>query len=166
MHVQTELADVRFADAVVVGRIANYRIVLDQEIRRQRRQLLAKPDLSPYLRRLYETQTSFLSDYARFDILVDEVLIGRPGRRLTVTWDNSTFSEPASMPRGPFLIALRSPRSKMPPLRGPSAYIAPNPEPDTLTMLQAPCASPFLFEHGSEEARAVRRIIARKWTDE
>src|SRR5687767_519913 len=109
MHAQTELPDVRFADVVVVGRIANYRIVLDQEIRGQRRQSLAKPNLSPYLRRLYETQTSFLSDYARFDILVDEVLVGRAGRRLTVTWNNSTFSEPASMAAGPFLIALRNP---------------------------------------------------------
>ncbi len=161
MHVDTELEDVRFADVVVVGRIANYRIIPDEEIRRQRREQLARPDLAPSLRAIFERQTSFLTDYARFDILVDDVLVGQAGRKLTVTWDNSTFGEPASMPSGPYLIALRRPSSNTPPLRGPSATIMPNREPGSLTVLQAPCASAFIFERGSDSASAIRRLLSK-----
>ena len=154
--------DVRFADVVVIGRITNYRIMLDQQIRRQRRQLLANPDLPPGLRRSYQVQTKFLSDYAHFDVLVDGVLKGRAGRTLTVTWDNSTFGEPSSMPRGPFIVALRKPSSDSPPLRGPSATVMPNREPGSLTVLQAPCSAAFIFESGSADASAIRKILGRR----
>jgi hypothetical protein len=85
-----ELADIKYADVVVVGHISNYTIVRDP---------------------------SFFSDHSRFDVLVDEVLIGKAPRTLTVIWDNSTFSEPETMPSRPFLIALRDSSSKRPPFR-------------------------------------------------
>lgn len=44
-----ELADIKYADVVVMGHISNYTIVLDP---------------------------IFFSDYSRFDVLVEEVLIG------------------------------------------------------------------------------------------
>lgn len=111
---------------------------------------------------MWRDQTSFLSDYARFDVIVDQVLAGKAPRMVSVTWDNSTFGEPASMPPGLYLIALRVPGSMAPPLRGPSATILPTPEPALPTLLQAPCSSAFIFPVASDEAIAVRGIIERK----
>jgi hypothetical protein len=143
------LDDVRYADAVVVGRIARYELVLDSAIRRHLGELAADP------------RARFLPDYARFEVVVDEVLLGNVGRTISVTWDNSTFPEPETMPAGPFLIALRDPRSASPPLRGPSATIVPNREPRSLTVLQAPCSTPFIFERASPEATEIRRILSQ-----
>jgi hypothetical protein len=126
------LADVKYAEVVVLGRIANYEVVGDP---------------------------GYLDAYARFDILVDEVLLGKAPQKLTVTWDNSTYGEPESMESGPFLIALRDPRSRTLPLRGPSATILPNPEASLLTLLQAPCAQPFMFPSTSNEAREIQEIL-------
>ena len=153
------LKDVRYADVVLVGRIANYRIVRDEEFRRK---MLSSPNLTAGMRSFYESGQSLLSDYAGFDIEVDEVLVGTASNRVAATWDNSTFGEPEGMPAGPFLIALRRPSSAMPPLRGPSATIVPNREPQSLTVLQAPCSDPFIFEAGSDEARKIRRILNRR----
>lgn len=156
----TVLDDVRHADVVLVGRISNYRIVRDNEFRRR---MLSSPHLPADMRAMYESQTTtLLPDYARFDIQVDEVLAGRAPTRLSVTWDNSTFGEPAEMAAGPFLIALRRSNSGTPPLRGPSATIRPSPEPESLTLLQAPCAGAFIFESMSNEARTIRRTLAAR----
>lgn len=70
--------DVRNADIVVVGRIANYRLVSDGNF----------------------------GKHARFDILIDEVLKGPAQSRLTVAWQRSTFGEPDTMAWGTYLIAL------------------------------------------------------------
>jgi len=154
------LEDVRYADVVVMGRIANYRIVRDEAFRRR---MLASPRLSPEERRRYrDPRQGFMSDYARFEILVDEALVGRAPRRLSVTWDNSTFGEPERLAPGPYLIALRRPASPRPPLRGPSATIGPNPDRNALTLLQAPCSNPFLYEAGSAQARTIRRLLGRR----
>ena len=124
-----ELTDVKFAEVVVIGRITKYEIV--------------------------GTPPS----YARFDVLIDDVLVGKDSEELTVTWYNSTYEIPANMPAGPYLIALRDPRSGQLPLRGPSATIFPNAEPDTLTVLQAPCSHPFMFPGTSDETRQIRGIL-------
>jgi hypothetical protein len=147
MIARLEPGDIKYADVVVVGRITDYEVVLDPEIRRQQKEAVAP-------------NRRFLSDYARFRILVDEVLVGKPPKILFATWDNSTFGEPSRMEEGPFLIGLRDPHSKSPPLRGPSATIMPNQEPQTLTVLQAPCAGPFIFEATGDMAKAIREILA------
>lgn len=144
-----DLADISYADVIVVGRIADYHIVPDEAFRRQ----MGRSDAGPGM---------LMSDYARFTIQVDEVLRGQAPATLSVTWDNSTFSEPASMSAGPFVIALRRPNSGMPPLRGPSATVGPGPDPSALTVLQAPCSAPFIFETRSEEARSIRRRLAAR----
>ena len=131
--VPVELADIECADVVVVGRIDNYELVGNE---------------------------GFISSYARFDILVEEVLLGHAAQKISVTWDNSTFSIPKTMPAGPFLIALRDPRSEMPPLRS-SGTIFPGPNSDLLTVLQAPCSSPFMFASGSKEAKVIRQKLHR-----
>ena len=151
------LDDVKFADVVLVGRISNYTIVRDNA---QRQRMLSLPNLAPDMRKLYQDpRQSLIWDYARFDVQVDEVLFGKAPRRLSVTWDNSTFGEPSELPRRPFLIALRDPTSRIPPLRGPSATIQPSREPGRLTLLQAPCSSPLMFESTSDNARAIRQIL-------
>ena len=148
--------DVKYADVVLLGRVSNYRIVRDVEFRRK---MLSNPKLSAELRKLYEGPASLMSDYARFDIAVDKVLVGAAPSTVSVTWDNSTFGEPEDMAAGPFLIALRQIRSTMPPLRGPSATILPNREPALMRVLQAHCFRLFMFESDSEDARAVLAIL-------
>ena len=110
-----------------------------------------------------------IAEYARFDIRVRERLLAPADSdlqipsNLTVTWDNSTFSEPEVMEskrgsRG-FLIALRDPASALPPQRGPSAFIAPTPEPEFYTVFQAPCATAFIFEMDSLVGIALRQVL-------
>jgi hypothetical protein len=157
MYVRPTFEDVRFADVVVVGRVVNYRIVRDEAFRRK---MLSSPHLSADMRKIYaDPKQGLLSDYARFDIQVEEVLVGRAPKKLSVTWDNSTFGEPDRMAAGPYLIALHRPNSPIPPLRGPSATIFPSPDPRTLTLLQAPCSSAFIYEVGSQEADSIRKIL-------
>lgn len=61
----------------------------------------------------------------------------------------------------PYLIALRESSSKTPPLRGPSATTLPNPEPNLLAVLQAPCAPAFIFETMSVEAETIRSELGQ-----
>ena len=157
MNAPLNIEDVRFADVVVVGRIANYRIVRDHEFRRK---MLASPHMRPEDRKHYGPTTSLMPDYARFEIVVDEVLAGTAPKRIVATWDNSTFGVPETMAPGPYLIALRRPTSRIPPLRGPSATIWANREPGLLTMLQAPCSIPFKFPSNSDHALTIRRMMA------
>ena len=129
----TRLEDVhQYASIVVVGRIENYKII-------------PSPN----------------GDYARFDIRVDKVLKGRPPQMLTVTWDASNYGNPKTMAPGQYVIALRDPASKAPPLRGPSATIFPTPEPKRLTVLNPPCTTGFIFPSASREAAEVERILRR-----
>lgn len=123
------LDDIRYADAVVIGTVKDYRLVPDRH-------------------------------YARFQIAPDDVLKGEVGREIAVAWANSTFVMPKTLPPGPYLIALINPHSPLPPLRGPSAVFSPSPEPDLFAVLQAPCASAFMFKVGSKEAELVRQKLA------
>lgn len=137
--------DVQDADAVVVGRLSGYRLVIDQEGRRAHREMVTRhpgmfdpadggePD-------------SLLGDYAVFDLAVDEVLAGRVSRRLRVKWDNSTFGEPAQMPDGSYLIALRRP-------------VLDDGEPG-YTVYQRPCSGAFILRLGERDAMAVLRVLA------
>lgn len=124
MEARIVLDDVRKADVVVIGRVSNYRIIRTGP-------------------------TPRLGDYARFEIQVDEVLVGRAPGRIPISWDNSTFGEPETLGAGPFLIALRGPSSN------------PGAEPGAFELLQAPCSEPFLFDSTGRRAAAVRRILAR-----
>lgn len=159
MHAELHTADATYADVVVVGRIANYVIVPDAAARQGELDLSSSIKLSPDTRRGLKGRTGSVRDYARFDVVIDQVLRGKAAKTIRVTWDNSTFREPETMPSGPMLIALRDPRGAAPPLRGPSGAILANPEPGTLTVLQAPCASAFIFPSVSQEANEVRLLL-------
>ena len=113
------LDDIKYASVVVIGRITNYEVVLDQAVRQERKKELARPNLSPEFRKVLSEQKHFMSDYARFNVVVDEVLVGKPQEVLYVTWDNSTFGEPEKLEEGLFLIALREPDAKIPPASRP-----------------------------------------------
>jgi hypothetical protein len=157
LRAQTVLADVRYADVVVVGRVVNYTIIRDREFRRRMSQT---PNLPNELRKAYaDPESNLIGDYARFDVRVEQVLAGRPAKRLRVAWSNSTFGLPKSLPDGPVLIALSKPGAISPPLRGPSATFVPSREPGLRAVVQAPCASPLMFAATSPEARAIRRIL-------
>lgn len=141
-----KLEDIKFASVVVIGRIVNYEIARSND------------EVSEFWRKS-SGRKDVLSDYARFNVLVDEVLFGHPPTVIPVTWDNSTFGEPKEMKEGPYLIALREPGSKIPPLRGPSATVLPTPEPNLMTILQAPCAPAFILEATSAEAKTIRDML-------
>lgn len=160
MEASLELDDIKYASVVVIGRIVDYEIVLDQAVRKKWKEMLERSaDKSTESWRLDSEQKRFLSDYARFKVLVDKVLVGQPPNVISVTWNNSTFGEPEKMKEGPYLIGLREPGSKSPPLRGPSATILPSPEPKSLTVLQAPCAPAFILEATSAEAKKIREML-------
>ena len=152
-----DLNDVKYADVVLIGRVRNYKIVRDEEFRKR---MLANPKFSSDLRAYYEGHNTVISDYGQLEIEVSEVLAGKTPTRVSVTWSNSTFGNPEAMASGPYLMALCKARSKVPPLRGPSATVLPDPEPESLIVLQAPCAAPFIFDPTSDGARIVRAILA------
>ncbi|MET0361862.1 MAG: hypothetical protein ABW048_08945 [Sphingobium sp.] len=164
MLVSPQLEDVNYADVVVIGRVNNYRIIRDEAFRKR---MLEIPNLSAQMRKTYEDpEQGLLSDYARFDIRVERVLVGEASTELSVTWDNSTFEEPDQMSAGDYLIALRRPNSANPPLRGPSATILPSPDANALTLLQAPCSRAFIYDTESDEAQTIRKILdSRRSTD-
>ena len=155
---ELDLNDIKYANVVVIGSIANYKVVLDPKARQSHREMTTE---TPELRDLPQP-SGFLSDFARFDIKVEEVLVGKVPQIITVTWDNSTFGEPEDMPPGRYLIALRGAASDLPPLRGPSATILANPEPQFLTVLQAPCSSAFILPMESDDASKARKILATR----
>lgn len=142
-----ELKDIFSADAVVTGRVSDYEIV--------------------------EVGTRGpLADYARITLRVDDViagdLAGRMGENnlLTITWDNSTFGEPETLGEGDgynrrpsLLIALRDPASPGLPLRSGSGVIPPSPEPERLTVLQAPCSSAFIFNARDSYGVMLRQVL-------
>lgn len=157
VYVPLKLEDVSYADVVVIGHIDNYRIIRNEAFRKQR---LALPDLPEDLRKTYQDpKQSLMSDYARFDVQVEEVLAGQASGRLSVTWDASTFAEPDEIAPGRYLIALRRPGSASPPLRSPSATILPSPDTNALTLLQAPCSGAFIYPAESDAVQNIRGIL-------
>ena len=154
------LEDITYADVVVIGHVENYEIVKDIAFRES---MLSDPNLPEDLRKIYADESHLLlGDYARFEVQVDKVLAGDVPDRFTATWDNSTFAQSEALPSGPFLMGFRKDGSAMPPLRGPSATVHPNPEPQSLTILQAPCAPAFFFRSSSDAAHKVEAILAAK----
>lgn len=151
-----DFSDVKRASVVVVGRISNYKIIVrDDEFRRR---MLADQKRPPDMREFSSGEYELISDHAKFDVAVDEVLLGNPPATISVTWVNSTFSLPSEMDAGPFLIALRDPDSP-PPNRLWSGTISPNKASVIMSVLQAPCSRPFLFGSTSPEVVTVRDIL-------
>lgn len=149
----------QYADTVVVGRIENYHLILDEDARQQRRAILATPDLPRMLRDALAKQGSFGTDYARFDVRVTEVLMGRPPASFSAVWDDMTFGEPKDVGTGPFLIALYDPKSPMPDDYSFGENVSLSRKLSLLTVMQASCARAFLMDINSKDAVDIRRFL-------
>jgi hypothetical protein len=78
-----------------------------------------------------------------FDIAVGEVLRGRAGRLVTVNYSGRMLGPPQSLPRRPVLAALQ---------RNGAGY----------AVLWNICSDPFMFDAGSANARATRRLLTQR----
>ena len=150
-----DLNDIELADVVVTGSIKNYQALVDTKARKRRDLMLAD---YPSLRKRIEVHEALmvnLGDYARFDIEVDEVLLGsvEPGL-VPAVWINATYPVPEKYPSGPFLIALRA----MPPRKGEIAETL-RAKSDSWHVLQPGCASPFIFGITGRKSAEVRNCL-------
>lgn len=146
-----KLTDVKYADSVVIGKISKFKIIRDQKFRDR---MLATPGLSKEERDLYRDGSTLMSDYATFDLNVDEVLAGTASAKVRIKWRNESFGIPDRMKPGPYLVALAYLGSKK--RTGFWGFSS-----DSIAMLQGPCSSPFLFETGSKDAKIVAGILAK-----
>jgi len=146
-YADMDLKDIFSADAVVTGRVSDYEIVEVGE-------------------------RGPLADYARITLRVDDViagdLTGRMGENnlLTITWRNSTFGEPETLGEGGrynrsprLLIALRDPQLAQSGTALDNWALLLNPEPDSLTVSQAPCSSAFIFRADNPYGVMLQQVL-------
>ncbi len=146
--VPLDLSQVKHADTVVVGRILDYRLVLDQKARARRATELARPGLSAGERQYLSNQTMYDTDLARIDIQVKTVLRGRAVNRLTATVDAGALGYQYKPNSGSFLIALYDPhRTK--DVQAPS----------TFTVMTQPCAGSFILPQETPQAAEITRRL-------
>jgi len=154
----TNLSDAKYADVVVVGRIRNLHLVLDQTAREQARKQFFTSGRWLNPKAYFGRPEYYAGDYARFDIAVDEVLKGRAGKTLSATWDTA-HDDMEKMASVPYLIAFR--RAGGGTSNGPTAAF-PVHEPGTLTVLQSVCGGPLIFDSNSQAASNIRLILRGK----
>ena len=135
------------ADVVVIGRVRRYERIAEPSARRDREARLAREsDLSPEQRRRLRRAT----DYGRFTLAVDQVLMGRAPRTMTVFWrSNLMGGYPDSLPSGSYVIGLTQPD------RNPVGGLAAS----HYTVAQGLCSGAKLFRGRSPEANQVRRLF-------
>ncbi len=152
------IQDIELADLIVIGTVKEYATVSDAKARERRQEKIQRlaGEANPQINKILKSQTSYPSDYARFEIHVEQVLKGESSDEVTAVWHNSTFAEPDRLNSETYLIALVAPTSPRPPLRGPSATLLPRPDGESFSVLQAPCSTPFLLEADSSAAKEVR----------
>ncbi|NEU13392.1 hypothetical protein G3T14_14810 [Methylobacterium sp. BTF04] len=157
MMAPMDLRDILTADVVIDGTVTRYSLVVTEYDRRYRERLLAL--MKDQQREEFEKQPPV--SYALLDIWVARSLVGSVSGQITVTWRNSTFQLPKDIDARLRTFALRDPRKRAPtlPLRSGSGVVWPVPELDKLTVLQAPCAMPFMFEANEPTGRAIREIF-------
>lgn len=131
--VERKIEDVALADAVFVGELVKYEVIKPRE-------------------------NFDLSAYAILTFVVEDRIGGELREsRIEVYWHNSTFGMPASLKLNRYLVALTA--HKQPPLRGPSAVIFASKRPDLPSVLQAPCADPFLLEPTEQNLEQVKNLL-------
>ncbi|WP_238370549.1 hypothetical protein [Heliomarina baculiformis] len=152
------IQDIELADLIVIGTVKKYAIVLNANANERRQEKIQRlaDDANPQINKILKSQIAYPSDYARFEIHVEQVLKGDSSDEVTAVWDNSTFAEPDRLKGETYLIALVAPTSPRSPLRGPSTTLLPHPDGESFSVLQAPCSTPFLFEADSSAANEVR----------
>lgn len=132
-NAEFKIEDVVLADSVFIGQLVKYEVL--------------KP------------KAAFdLSAYAVLTFVVEEHIGGKVSKgRIDVYWHNSTFGMPASLNLNRYLVAVAT--DMQPPLRGPSAAIFPSQRPDLPSVLQAPCAAPFLLEPTTQNIEQVTNLL-------
>lgn len=152
-----ELRDIINADLIIEGTVTRYEFVVTEETRRNKERLLARYKSQNEEERWEELKNKALVSYALLTIRVERVLTGNAPGEITITWKNSTFELPETLDASLQIFAIRDPRKGHPslPLRAPSGLILPAPEPDKLTLLQAPCSDAFMFDAGGDTGRAI-----------
>ena len=148
------------ADIVVTGSVVNFHIVIDLEARAQqdrddeKRNSFILEKYPQLYKDLFLERITYPSDYARFEIEVDEVLRGTvPPGRLTAFRSGLFHKQRERLGRGPFLIALRN----LTPSPGkPSAKIRAMSEPNLLSVVSPACTQDFIFDVTAQRAVEIR----------
>jgi len=147
-----DLNDISSADMVVVGKIQNYQIVEDtiatEAVRNGRTEFLENVPVN--LKDTHNNEAEISVEYARFEIEVDEVLLGTVSGTISAVWPSYEFVESGKTPNVPFLIALRRSTSSMPALRGQVVWM----------VLGDHCTGSFLFANASANATTVRQLLS------
>lgn len=130
-----QVDDVKFADAVVSGRIRNYEIVENYAV------------ITIVVDRSMSGQKYITDSLFRYS------------EEAKVSWQNSTFELPEGMPQDLRIFALRRVGSAGPPLRAASGVIYPDPRGLEFTILQAPCSSPFILPHSTMGWDNIQKIL-------
>ncbi len=147
--------DVKYADIVVLGTVQNFNSVLDLDARRRRAEF-KEAVRGTKLYDILNKSSGVSTDYALFDVHVDDVLKGSAGEVISIT----AQPFPKISPSGQYLIAIRHIRSELPPLRTAAATVF-TPEGSEYTVLSAPCAPHFFLDPKSEEAKLVMDVLKK-----
>ncbi|WP_162933007.1 hypothetical protein [Roseovarius sp. EL26] len=145
-----DLKNIKNADVVVIGKLRNYQIVTDTmatDAARQQQQYFE--GLSDESKDDDVNETKITINYARFEIDVDEVLLGNVSETLTAIWPNYAFIESGMTPNAPFLIALRRSTKSTPSLRGQTVWMVHG----------SYCTGSFFFAGASTDAATVRELL-------
>jgi hypothetical protein len=131
------IEDVRLADTVVVGQVADYEFFA--------------PD-GPHR----------LSTYGVMTVRVSRVLRGSPGHEIRAyRGSNGASGAPPSMAFGqPRIFAFVNAGGTRPPVRTGAATILASQEPELPQLLQAPCATPFIIRQTPQAERNIELILA------
>jgi hypothetical protein len=152
-NVNLSIDDVIHADAVLIGRVQRYTIIPNPGAK-------GFHDKTRYM----PVNTSWY-DFAHFDIVVDEVLSGKIGKRLMVIWNVRTFDHPGIMRGEPFLIALMKTEAPNPALARALGKDLPSRNARSWTIMRSPCGPAFVMpgtKAQMREARALTRGTDRK----
>lgn len=97
-------------------------------------------------------------DFAHFDIVVDEVLSGKIGKRLMVIWNVHTFDDPGIMKGEPVLIALMKTEAPNPALARALGKNLPRRNSRWWTIQQSTCGPAFVMPGTKAQIREARAL--------
>lgn len=154
-----QLQEAQNADAVVIGRIYNYRIIRNDYFRKRE---LARNNLTQQKRKMYMDPKRILgADYARFDVQVEKTISGKAAKTITVTQIIArNFKQDPKWTRR-YLMALYRPFPVSTPTAGKNPERLIDPRFTTWYIPQPPCSAALMFDSESEDAKAIRKLLAK-----
>lgn len=104
---------------------------------------------------------ALVGNHARFELVVQHVLKGKPPNMIPVAWKNSTFVHPKTI-SGLHLVALLRPDSPLTDWHNPAsgARYQSAAERNSMSVLQRPCAPAFLVPMNDHRASQIRAALA------